>query len=83
MTRFDKATKHVFIGDYGGNITMLKLSCDSFQHVTSFKGHSESVRCLAWDSNKSVLFSGSFDQTIIAWDIGGQKGTAYELQGHK
>ena len=25
------------------------------------------------------LFSGSFDSLIIVWDIGGKKGTAYEL----
>lgn len=42
-----------------------------------------SVRCLAWDEERSLLFSGSFDQSIIVWDIGGQQGTAFELQGHK
>lgn len=38
---------------------------------------------MCWDSQKQLLFSGSFDQSIIVWDIGGQKGTAFELQGHK
>ena len=42
-----------------------------------------SVRCLAWDEDRSLLFSGSFDQSIIVWDIGGQQGTAFELQGHQ
>ncbi|KOB70653.1 putative phosphoinositide-binding protein [Operophtera brumata] len=41
-----------------------------------------SVRVLNWAAIPQLLFSGSFDQTIIVWDIGGQKGTAYELQGH-
>ena len=41
-----------------------------------------SVRCLAWDPDKKQLFSGSFDQSIIIWDIGGQQGNAFELQGH-
>ncbi|CAH2227897.1 jg26377, partial [Pararge aegeria aegeria] len=41
-----------------------------------------SVRVLNWAPIPQLLFSGSFDQTIIVWDIGGQKGTAYELQGH-
>jgi WD40 repeat protein len=44
---------------------------------------SGSVRCLAWDDERNLLFSGSFDQSIIVWDIGGQRGTAFELQGHK
>lgn len=28
------------------------------------------------------MYSGSFDNSIIVWDIGGGKGTALELQGH-
>lgn len=44
-----------------------------------FKG---SIRALAWDSEKRLLFSGSFDESIIVWDIGGQQGTAFELHGH-
>lgn len=51
--------------------------------VTTLKGHTGSICCLCWDSQKQLLFSGSFDQSIIVWDIGGQKGTAFELQGHK
>lgn len=42
-----------------------------------------SIRCLSWDPARKLLFSGSFDQSIIVWDIGGQQGTAYELQGHQ
>lgn len=42
-----------------------------------------SVRSLAWDIHRSWLFSGSFDQSAIVWDIGGRKGTAFELQGHR
>ena len=41
-----------------------------------------SVRSLAWDAESKLLFSGSFDESIIVWDIGGQKGTALELHGH-
>ena len=41
-----------------------------------------SVRALAWDPEKRLLFSGSFDESIIIWDIGGQQGTAFELHGH-
>jgi WD repeat and FYVE domain-containing protein 2 len=41
------------------------------------------VSCLVWDANKKFLFSGSHDKTIICWDIGGQKGITYDLEGHK
>lgn len=41
-----------------------------------------SIQCLTWDAEQKWLFSGSFDQSIIIWDIGGKQGTALELQGH-
>ena len=30
-----------------------------------------------------LRFSGSYDSTIFVWDIGGRKGTVYELHGHR
>ena len=30
-----------------------------------------------------MLFSGGFDQIVVVWDIGSQKGTAFELTGHR
>ena len=44
---------------------------------------SGSILCLGWDVDRKLLFSGSFDESIIVWDIGGKKGTAFELQGHR
>lgn len=70
------------MGDYSGQITMLKLDNNGASVITTLKGHSGSVRTLAWDPEKQMLFSGSYDQSVIVWDIGGQQGTAYELQGH-
>nr|CAD7261471.1 unnamed protein product [Timema shepardi] len=81
--RFDAQSKHAFVGDYSGLVSMLKLDNSGVQPVTNLKGHSGSIRSLAWDSDKQLLFSGSFDQSVIVWDIGGQQGTAYELQGHQ
>ncbi|CAL8107195.1 unnamed protein product [Orchesella dallaii] len=82
--QYDTLTDHAFVGDYSGQITMLKLSgADGLTCVTTFKGHSGSVRSLLWQPDCSFLFSGSFDQNICVWDIGGKKGTVYELQGHK
>jgi WD40 repeat protein len=80
--QFDAQTKHAFVGDYSGQITMLKLDNSGPSVITTLKGHSGSVRSLAWDSERQMLFSGSYDQTVIVWDIGGQQGNAYELQGH-
>lgn len=82
VSRFDSQTKYAFVGDYSGLITMLKLDNSGVIIISTLKGHSGSVRTLAWDPDRSMLFSGSFDQTIIVWDIGGQRGNAYELQGH-
>lgn len=80
---FDAASRHAFVGDYSGHITMLKLSETNYQPVTTLKGHSGSIQSLLWDPSRNLLFSAAFDQTIIVWDIGGGKGTAYELCGHK
>lgn len=81
--RFDHQSRHAFIGDVNGQIEMIKLENESFQIITTLKGHTSMVRCLEWDSINQLLFSGGSDMTIICWDIGGKKGTAYELQGHK
>ena len=31
----------------------------------------------------TVLLTGSYDATVFVWDIGGRKGTVYELHGHR
>lgn len=81
--RFDEATKHAFAGLYSGEIIMLELDNTGCKYVTTLKAHSGSVRALAWSPAQQMLFSGSFDHCVIVWDIGGKKGTAYELQGHQ
>jgi len=82
--QYDSETDSAFVGDYAGQITMLKLSgTNSLVCVTTFKGHSGSIRSLMWEPQSSLLFSGSFDQIVCVWDIGGKQGTVYELQGHK
>ncbi|KAM8855094.1 WD repeat and FYVE domain-containing protein 2 isoform 2-T2 [Spinachia spinachia] len=80
--QFDVETRHAFVGDQSGQVTILKLEQDSCSLVTTFKGHTGHVTALCWDPVQRVLFSGSSDHSIIMWDIGGRKGTAIELQGH-
>lgn len=62
---------------------MLKLENNGCNCITVFKTHTGSIRSLEWDCEKQLLFSGSFDQSIIVWDIGGRQGITYELQGHQ
>ncbi|XP_070538975.1 WD repeat and FYVE domain-containing protein 2-like [Ptychodera flava] len=80
--QYDGESKHAFVGDYAGSISVLKVEDNNCSLITTLKGHSGSIRSMAWDIERRLLFSGSFDQSIIVWDIGGQQGTAYELQGH-
>jgi len=46
---------------------------------TSFLG---SVQTLLWDTEAEWLFSGSFDSSVVVWDIGAHQGVALELNGH-
>ncbi|XP_046519998.1 WD repeat and FYVE domain-containing protein 2 isoform X2 [Equus quagga] len=80
--QFDVETRHVFIGDHSGQVTILKLEQENCSLVTTFRGHTGGVTALCWDPVQRVLFSGSSDHSVIMWDIGGRKGTAIELQGH-
>lgn len=38
-SRFDVETRHAFVGDQSGQVTILKLEQDSCNLVTTFKGH--------------------------------------------
>ncbi|XP_036311133.1 WD repeat and FYVE domain-containing protein 2 isoform X2 [Pipistrellus kuhlii] len=80
--QFDVETRHVFIGDHSGQVTILKLEQENCTLVTTFRGHTGGVTALCWDPVQRVLFSGSSDHSVIMWDIGRRKGTAIELQGH-
>ena len=30
-----------------------------------------------------ISFTGSYDSSVFVWDIGGRRGTVYELNGHR
>jgi len=61
---------------------MMKLDAGSCTLITTLSGHSSCVQSLCWDSVSQTLFSGSHDNIVMVWDVGGGKGTAYELTGH-
>lgn len=49
---------------------------------TRFNFYLGGVQTLSWDPDIQWLFSGSFDTSIVVWDIGTHKGVALELNGH-
>lgn len=83
LNKYDPKNNYGFVADYSGQINVLKLDTTGFSFVTTLKGHQSSVRCLCYDTERRILYSGGFDQIIVVWDIGSQQGTAYELTGHK
>lgn len=80
--QYDSQARYAFIGDANGQITMLRLEQNGAAIVTTFKGHTGTVKDLTWVAGPQLLFSGSYDQSVIVWDVGGRRGTVYELQGH-
>jgi hypothetical protein len=81
--QFDSQSKHVFVSEQNGQISMLKLEQNSCRHITTLHGHSASIKSLLWEPFNKWLFSAGSDGVITCWDIGGCKGAAYELQGHR
>uniref|UniRef100_A0A8D3BG56 WD repeat and FYVE domain containing 1 n=1 Tax=Scophthalmus maximus TaxID=52904 RepID=A0A8D3BG56_SCOMX len=80
--QYDHETQHAFVGDYSGQITLLKLEKQTYSTVTTLKGHEGSIGALWWDPVQRLLFSGASDHSVIMWDIGGRKGRTLLLQGH-
>ncbi|XP_044288623.1 WD repeat and FYVE domain-containing protein 1 isoform X1 [Varanus komodoensis] len=80
--QYDFETQHAFIGDYSGQITLLKLEQSTCSVITTLKGHEGSIASLWWDPVQRLLFSGASDNSIIMWDIGGRRGRTLLLQGH-
>jgi len=80
---YDEAAKYAFIGDYSGQITVCQLSDTGVKLINVLKGHNGSIQSLCWDGSQGSLFSGSYDASVFCWDIGGRRGTVYELNGHR
>ncbi|TRY99909.1 hypothetical protein DNTS_004341 [Danionella cerebrum] len=80
--QYDNETRHAFVGDHSGQITLLKLEENTCSVITTLKGHEGSVGALYWDPVQRWLFSGASDHSVIMWDIGGRRGRTLLLQGH-
>ena len=80
--QFDRHSCYAFMGNRCGEIHVMKLTREGLKAITVLKGHSDTIQALTWDAEKKLLYSGSYDRSIIIWDIGGQKGSAVELHGH-
>ncbi|CAF3922777.1 unnamed protein product [Rotaria sp. Silwood2] len=79
----DELSRQCFVGDSNGNINFLRINTDNkFQIITTLSGHTGGVQTLFWESEVEWLFSGSFDTSVVVWDIGTHKGVALELNGH-
>lgn len=39
VLRYDHETQHAFVGDYSGQITLLKLEKQTYTTITTLKGH--------------------------------------------
>ena len=39
VSRYDNDTQHAFVGDYSGQITLLKLERQTYSTITTLKGH--------------------------------------------
>lgn len=48
--RFDEQSKYVFVGDYSGEISVLRISNTEFSLITTLKGHSGKNRNIGKDS---------------------------------
>ncbi len=62
--------RYVFVGDYSGQITVLKLESSGVQFVNVLKGQNGSVQCLSWDGDIGWLFSGTIVRGFVEHLIG-------------
>ncbi|KAL7269166.1 hypothetical protein RUND412_008187 [Rhizina undulata] len=56
----------VYVAESGGFVR--RVNIETNDKSTIYKGHTVPITCLALDSKAKVLFAGSWDKTITAWD---------------
>lgn len=73
LNRYDSQAKYAFIGDSGGQITMLRLDTNGAAFVTTFKGHTGSIRSLSWVAGPQVtkythiFFKSKTNSISVVW----------------
>ena len=45
------------------------MECRNGKCLTSFRGHSAEILCLAFDLSSSQMVTGSMDKTTILWNL--------------
>jgi WD40 repeat protein len=67
-------------GDPNGGEVKIWPAVKAFEPILAFKGHSAQVSSVVFSGDSKTVYSGSFDNTIKAWDVStGQE--LYTLQG--
>ncbi|CAG9323269.1 unnamed protein product [Blepharisma stoltei] len=64
------------------NGTILVWSLSSWEILHKFEGHESAVSALTYSSDGLTLYSGSYDTSIIVWDLVADAASV-RLQGHK
>lgn len=72
-------SKFISIGLRSGRILVYS---QQLEKNNDFEGHESSVTCLVFSQDSLTLYSGSFDTSIIIWDIVGDCAIK-KLQGHR
>lgn len=81
--RFDVETRHVFVGDHSGQVTILKLEQESCSLVTTFKGHTgkasggDPERCSGGSSSVLSILMVCLSCGTLGWlvSVPGMEGT--------
>lgn len=64
--------KHLAAGYHDGRIRIWNLNEKKSQFI--FNGHDSAISCLSFNSDGTLLVSGSRDTSIIVWDIVNESG---------
>ena len=63
--------KHVIVGLEDGQIQVISIisNDEEFESAAILKGHKAEVKCICMTSDSETVISGSYDKSIIIWDI--------------
>lgn len=73
LFRYDHETQHAFVGDYSGQITLLKLEKQTYSTITTLKGHEgkDTPACTLRIMHTALSFPPSrADSHLVSWQAG-------------